>query len=408
MVLSCVVIGASHAAAEFVSTLRREGWDGEITVFGEELYLPYHRPPLSKTFLLENQTPDDILIRNSDLYDRLSVNFRLGRQVSKIDRAKKQIILGDGVKVGYDKLAICTGSRVRKLDVNGGEVRGIHYLRTVDDVKSIQASIKTRGKAIIIGGGYIGLEMAASLKKIGMKVTLLELSSRLLERVAASELAEFFARVHGEEGIEIKCNKSVSSFESTDGRVKAVACSDGSVYDADLVVVGVGILPNVELAEDAGLRIQNGIVVDQYSRTSDPDIVAAGDCTNHPNELLDCRLRLESVPNAVEQAKSAAASICGKKRVYASIPWFWSDQYDLKLQIVGINRGYDEIVLRGDYKSNRSFVLFYFRHGQLIAADCVNRPKEFMVVKQILSKRLRLDISLLSDESIPPREFIVG
>ena len=404
---SCVVIGASHAAAEVVSALRKEGWQGDITVFGEESYLPYHRPPLSKTFLLGNQSVEDIFIRNSGLYKRLDVHFILGRRVVEIDRANKQIKLDDGIRRSYDKLAICTGSRVRRLDLKGGDLQGIHYLRTVDDVRSIQKSTQPGQKALIVGGGYIGLEMAASLKKFGMKVSVLELGPRLLERVAAPELSDFFARIHMEEGIEIQCGKSVSSFEGVKGQVTRGICSDGSVFEADLVVVGVGILPNVELAEEAGLEVRNGILVDQYARTADPDVVAAGDCTNHPNEILNCRLRLESVPNAVEQAKSAAAAICGKERKYASVPWFWSDQFDVKLQIVGINSGYDEIIVRGDSKSGRSFVLFYLNQGQLIAADCVNRPKEFMAVKQIFSKRLEVDISRLSDELILPRDFIV-
>ena len=406
MNLSCVVIGASHAAAEFVSALRKEGWEGDITVFGEETHLPYHRPPLSKTFLLGKQTIDNILIRNSDLYERLNVNFVLGRRVLEINRIKKQIVLDDGTRFGYDKLAICTGSRVRKLDIKGGDLEGIYYLRTVDDVRSIQAVIRPKQKALILGGGYIGLEMAASLKKIGLSVTLLELAPRLLERVAAPELSDFFARIHKEEGINIHCGKTVCSFEYVEDRVIKATCLDGSVYTADFAVVGVGILPNIELAEEAGLQIQNGIVVDQYARTSDQDIVAAGDCTNHPNDLLDCSLRLESVPNAVEQAKSAAAATCGKDKVYSSVPWFWSDQYDLKLQIVGINTDYDEVILRGNYTSNRSFVLFYLRQGQLIGADCVNRPKEFMAVKQLFSKRLEIDVSRLSDESTLPKDFL--
>ncbi len=406
MTATCIVIGASHAAAELIPSLRKEGWEGDIIAISDEPYLPYHRPPLSKTFLTDSQDLGDILIRNRELYERLNVRFMLGQLVIGIDRGEKLVVLENGSKLNYDKLALCTGSRVREIVCKGNGLEGIHYLRTVEDVDSIKVSLKNCRKAVIIGGGYIGLEMAASLKKAGVDVTVLELAQRVLERVAAPALSEFYTRIHIEEGVDIRCNTAVSHFEGLAGRVSKVICADGGFYDADLVVVGIGIVPNVELASAAGLMVDNGILVNEYGQTDDPDIVAAGDCTNHPNQLLNRRLRLESVPNAVEQAKSAAASICGKSREYSAIPWFWSDQYDVKLQIAGLNTDYDQVIMRGDSGVGRSFALFYLLDGGLIAADCVNRPREFMQVKQALTKGLEIDTSVLSDDSIQPKAFL--
>jgi 3-phenylpropionate/trans-cinnamate dioxygenase ferredoxin reductase subunit len=405
MTQNCIVIGASHAAAQLVVSLRQEGWKGKITVIGDEPYLPYHRPPLSKGFLSGEKTAEDLLIRKQPIYDKNDIDFKLGHRVDTIDRAHKSISLDNGEVLHYDKLALCTGSRVRTVSLPGIELNGIHYLRSIKDIEAIQESVHKDKKAVIVGGGYIGLETAASLKKQGMEVTVLEMAPRVLARVTAPELSEFYTRIHSEEGVNIQTGIAVSGFEGS-GRVEKVVCADGSSFAADLVVIGVGIVPNVELAEAAGLAVENGIVVDEFARTTDPDIVAAGDVTNHPNSIYDIRLRLESVPNATDQAKSAAASLCGKDKPYSSLPWFWSDQYDLKLQIAGLSQGYDQVVIRGDKDNGRSFAAFYLKEGKLISADCVNRPQEFMFSKRLITEGKDINIKQLADESIAMKELL--
>jgi len=251
------------------------------------------------------------------------------------------------------------------------------------------------------------LELAASFRKTGMEVTVLEMAPRVLERVAAAQVSEFYTRVHREEGVNIITETSAESFMGN-GRVNSVRGTDGKDYAADIVIIGVGVIPNIELAKDAGLDTDNGIVVNEYAQTADPNIVAAGDCTFHPNKLLGNSLRLESVPNATEQAKTAAASLCGNAKLYASLPWFWSDQYDLKLQIAGVNTGYDDVVVRGDLNNSRSMAAFYLKDERVIAADCINRAPEFAVVKKALSKQLAINVSELANEAIKPRDLIIG
>ena len=408
MTSTCIIVGASHAGAELALTLRKEGWEGPIVVIGNEQYLPYHRPPLSKNFLVTDQDVNDVLIRKADFFEKFNISFRLGTHVRDIDRLNKAVTLSNGETLSYQKLALCTGSRVRKVTVPGCDLRGMYYLRNIDDVLAIKSAVKRNGKAVIVGGGYVGLEIAASLKQLGMHVTVLEMEARVLKRVTAEEVSDFFTRIHTEEGVEIMCNKSVTGFLGRDGLVDCIECQDGTYHSADLVVVGIGILPNVELAEAAGLDVENGILVDDLACTSDPHIVSAGDCTNHPNQLLDCRLRLESVPNALEQARTAASSLCGKHKPYASIPWFWSDQYNVKLQIVGLNKGYDEKIVRGDHTSGRDFVAFYLNKRKLISAECVNRPKEFLLMKQVISKGLDINIARLGDDTVAVKDLVIA
>ena len=403
----CIIVGASHAAAQLAPALRQAGWEGEILVVGDEPYLPYHRPPLSKTFLSGAKSVEDLFIRPAAFYEKNRVEFRTGR-VTAINRAEKTLELKSGGASGeesvetlnYDKLALCTGSRVRKISIPGVELEGVHYLRDIQDVEGMKSGVAEGKQALIVGGGYIGLETASALRKLGMQVTVLEMAPRILQRVAAPELSNFYTRIHTEEGVNIHTNVSVSSIVG-DTQVKGVCCTDGREYPADLVVIGVGIVPNVELAEAAGLAVDNGILVDEYCATSDSDIVAAGDCTNHFNEIYGVRLRLESVPNASEQGKVAASSLCGVSKAYNSLPWFWSDQYDLKLQIAGLSQGYDQVFIRGDISQSRSFAAFYFKQGKLISADCVNRPQEFMLSKKLISQGLEIAPERLVDESIP-------
>ncbi len=400
----CIIIGASHAGAHLAACLRMSGWKGDIQLIGSESYLPYHRPPLSKT-ALNVAVSDPQWLRPAAFYEKNNIEVLLNTEVTHIDRANREVQLANGDSLAYDKLAFCTGARVRKLRIPGADLNGIYYLRDWQDALNIRQAISTAKKAVLIGGGYIGLELAASLRKKGLDVTVLEMTERVLQRVTAPEVSIFFSRVHHEEGVEIVCNKVASEFLG-DGAVGKVRCSDGSEFDADLVIVGIGVIPNTELAQSAGLSVDDGIVVNEFAQTEDPDIVAAGDCTNHPNAMLNTRLRLESVPNAMEQAKTAALSVCGKPQAYAAHPWFWSDQYDMKLQIAGWNQDYDQVVLRGDYQHGRSFVAWYLKQGKLIAADCINRPKEFMVAKQLLAKGLAVDAHHVADDSLDPRSLL--
>jgi len=408
MTETCIIIGASHAAAQLTLSLRQEGWQGDILVIGDEPYIPYHRPPLSKAFLSGEKDIKGLLIRAAAIYEKNNIEFKLGVRVESIDRAHKTLTLDNGEVLNYAKLAICTGSRVRTVSLPGTHLQGIHYLRNVSDVERIKSDTSAGKKAVIVGGGYIGLETASVLKKLGMDVTVLEMAPRILARVTAPELSDFYTRVHKEEGVNIKTGIAVAGFEGSGEAVQRVVCADATHFDADLVVVGVGIVPNVELAQAAGLDVDNGILVDEYACTNDPDIVAAGDCSNHPNALYDIRLRLESVPNATEQSKTAAASICGKKKPYSALPWFWSDQYDLKLQIAGLSQGYDQVVIRGDKHNGRSFAAFYLKDGKLISADCVNRPQEFMISKRLIAEALDVCPEKLADDAISPRELMAS
>ncbi len=402
----CLIVGASHAAAQLSTSLRQEGWEDDILVIGDEPYLPYHRPPLSKTFLSGDKTIEELFIRPAAFYQKNNIQFKQG-WVTVINRAQQTLTLSDGTKLAYDKLALCLGARVRKASLVGEELTGVHYLRNIADVQGIQPYVAKDKRAVIIGGGYIGLETAAALRKQGMDVVVLEMADRILQRVTAPELSEFYARIHREEGVKIYTGISVTAI-CGDGHVEKVLCANGVEFAADVVIVGVGVLPNVELAEEAGIEVNNGIIVDEFCRTNDPNIVAAGDCTNHFNKIYDRRMRLESVPNAGEQGKTAAATLCGHSKEYQSLPWFWSDQYDLKLQIAGLSQGYDQVVIRGDRDASRSFAAFYFKEGHLIAADCINRPQEFMLSKKIITEGLMIKPSRLVDESIPVKDLLSG
>lgn len=394
-----VLVGASHASAQVCAGLRRDGWAGEIVMVGDEPSLPYQRPPLSKAFLAGESTLDDLLIRPAEFYAKEQVSFRQGR-VTRIDRDAQTVELDGGGTLGYDKLVLCTGARPRPLDVPGADLDGVHVLRSVADTAAIRAGLPGAARAVVVGAGYIGLEAAASLRKLGVAVTVLEVAGRVLQRVTAPEVSAFYDRVHREEGIDMRVGTGVAAVEG-DGRVSGVRLTDGQVLAADLVIVGVGVVPNVELAQEAGLEVENGIVIDAHGRTSDPDILAAGDCAAYFDTRYDRRVRLECVSSAVEQAKSVSATVCGKDRPIAALPWFWSDQFDLKLQIAGVSTGYEEIVLRGDPDGGRSFACFYFAGGRLIAADCVNRAQEFMFSKRAIAEGLSPDRALLADPQTP-------
>lgn len=403
-----LVVGAGHAAGEFAVQLRLGGFQGTITMAGEEPYLPYQRPPLSKAFLSGEIGHDRLYLKPAATYDKARIDFIPNAQAASIDRAAKTVALSDGRVLPYGKLVLATGGRPRLLnlpDKRVGKAPNLHYLRTISHVDAIRDQFKAGNKLVIVGGGYIGLEVAAVARKKGIDVTVLEAMPRVLQRVTCPELSAFYAQVHGEAGVRILVDTALTGFEFDEaGSVTAVIASEGRRIPADVVIVGIGLIPNIELAEAAGLLIDNGIAVDEYGQTSDPDILAIGDCSSHPNAYAGRRLRLESVPSALEQARSAAALLVGQKKPYTAVPWFWSDQYDLKLQMVGLNQGYDAVVLRGKPES-RSFLAFYLKDGALLAVDSVSRPQEFMITKKLVADRIKVDPARLADETHPLKEL---
>lgn len=393
----CVIVGGGQAAAQLAASLRQNKWGGDITIIGGEPIYPYHRPPLSKSYLCGEKTASEILIRSQHFYEKNDIQTVLGERATFVDRSKKVVVLANGAEIAYTKLALTTGSRVRKIATPGTLLSGVFYLRDLGSADNIRQYVSNGGKAVIVGGGYIGLETASALRKCGMDVTVLEALPRILQRVTAPEVSAFYSRIHSEEGVRIITNTTLESLQG-DGRVQSVTHGGGSTLEADMVIIGVGIIPETELAKEAGLEVENGIVVDAYARSSDHDIVAAGDCTFHYNPIYQRCLRLESVQNAVDQAKVAAATVCGKFEAYSALPWFWSDQYDLKLQIAGLSQGFDQVVIRGDIDRQRDFAAFYLREGQLIAVDAVNRPREFMAAKKALLLSRNPDPAKLADE----------
>lgn len=406
---TAIIIGAGHAGGELAIALRNEGWEGRILLLGEEAHLPYHRPPLSKAYLAGSVEKSSLAIRPQMAYDKANVEFIGGVRVSRIDRANQRLELADGSQLAYDRLAIATGGRPRPLSVPNAAVAercaNFHYLRTLDDVELIRAQLAPGKRLAIVGGGYIGLEVAASAVAQGLQVTVLEALPRVLQRVTAAELSAYYERKHREAGVDIRTGVQVADLEVTGDTVTAVLCADGSRLAADLVVVGIGLLANTELAAEAGLQVDNGILVDEHAQTSDPHIYAAGDCTNHPNALLGRRLRLESVPNALEQSRVAAANMAGKAKTYASVPWFWSDQYELKLKMVGLAEGFERLVLRGD-RATDSFSAFYLKGDKVLAADTVNRPQDFIAAKRLVAEGIAVTDAQLADDSRPLKELL--
>jgi 3-phenylpropionate/trans-cinnamate dioxygenase ferredoxin reductase subunit len=378
-----VIIGAGHAAGQAAASLRQAKFEGPITIIGDEAHVPYQRPPLSKQYLAGTQLADKVYLRAEKFYADKDIQLMLDTRATQIDPSTKTINLDNGETIAYEKLLISTGSRPRKLSIEGSDLSGIHYLRTMDDVDGIRADVKPGANLVIVGGGYIGLEVAAVGIELGMNVHVLEMEERILQRVTTPEMSAYYHKLHTDRGVHIHTQTGVTGF-SGNSSVEKVLCGDES-FDADIVIVGIGIIPNIEIAEEAGIHCDNGIVVDDHCRTSDPDIYAAGDCTNHPNPLMNKRLRLESVPNAMDQARVSTANMLGNDKVYAAIPWFWSDQYDLKLQMVGFSADGDSQVLRGDMDTHQ-FAIFYLKDGKVVAADAVNSPKEFMLCKQLVGK----------------------
>ncbi|MDE4303778.1 FAD-dependent oxidoreductase [Phaeobacter gallaeciensis] len=388
-----VVIGAGQAGSSLVAKLRKDGFDGDITLIGAETALPYQRPPLSKAYLLGEMEKERLFLRPESFYADNDITLKLGATVTGIDPAAKTVSLGDEV-ITYDQLALTTGSDPRRLPaVIGGDLDGVFVVRGLSDVDAMAPHVTTGKRVLIVGGGYIGLEAAAICAKRGLSVTLVEMADRILQRVAAPETSDYFRALHKGHGVDIREGTGLERLEGEDGKVARAVLGDGSTLDLDFVVVGVGIAPATTLAEQAGLTIENGIRVDAQGRTSDPSIWAAGDCASFPYKGE--RIRLESVPNAIDQSEIVAQNMLGAGKDYAAQPWFWSDQYDVKLQIAGLNSGYDNVVTRQGEGQSVSF--WYYKGDQLVAVDAMNDPRAYMVGKRLIDAGKTADKSVVAD-----------
>jgi len=400
-----VIAGAGQAAVQAVDTLRRRGFTGKLSMVGDEPWLPYQRPPLSKKYLAGALERERLIIRPAQFFAAHQVDTQLGRRVSEILRREQRVRLDDNTLLAYDALLLATGSRPRSLAAPGTELAGVHVLRTLADADRIRAECAPGGRMVIIGGGYIGLEVAATARGLGMEVTVLEMAERVMSRVTCLEVSRFYEAEHARQGVRIRCNETVRALHGDSGRVRAVLTEEGGEHPADIVIVAVGVAPRDELATGAGLECDNGIRIDQHCRTSDAAIYAAGDCANHFSPHYRRRLRLESVDNAFEQGATAALNLLGIPTAHDKVPWFWSDQYDLKLVIVGVCQGHDTVVTRGAAAA-RSFSACYLRGGELIAIDTVNQPKDQMAARKLIAAHARPDPDKLADAAIALRDTL--
>jgi len=398
-----VIIGAGHAAGQVVATLRQKKYSGQITLIGDEAWFPYQRPPLSKKFLSGELPADRLYVKPPSFYADAGVDVQLETTVTSIDPTAHTAHCASGKSFDYDKLVIATGSRPRTIELPGSKLAGIHYLRSIDDVNAIRSSLTEGSEVAIVGAGYIGLEVAAVVAQLGHKVTVVEMADRVMSRVVSEEVSHFYQATHTANGVNLLLSTGIKQLTGT-RHVDGLELTSGQHLPADIVIVGIGIVPNVELAEEAGLAVDNGIIVDNRCLTSDADVYAIGDCTWHPNAVLGFELRLESVHNALEQAKTAALNICGEEQTYAQVPWFWSDQFNLKLQIAGLSGGYDDTVIRGDI-STQKFSCLYLSDGRLIAIDAINSPKDFIQAKAMIASKSVIDPTVLSDQRIELKDM---
>jgi len=412
-----VIIGAGQAAAQAVETLRRRGHAGPLIVVGDENLLPYQRPPLSKKYLAGQLDADRLLIRHAEHYEQNHVELRLGFAAVSLDPSARRVEIADGSHLEYERLLLATGSRPRSLTVPGAELAGVHYLRTAADVDRLRSEFRPGRRAVVIGGGYIGLEVAATCHEAGIDITVVEAAGRVMSRVVAEVTSQFYEAEHARHGVKILCGAGVrellaggdsretDSPHSSPGteRVVGVRLTDGREIPADFVLVAIGVVPADDLARAAGLPCEDGVVVDQFCRTADPAIWAAGDCARHPNIHYGIRVRLESVDNAFEQGTSAALNMLGLTTVHDKVPWFWSDQYDLKMVIVGLPAGHDQLVVRGD-PASRAFSVCYLKNGELIAVETVNHNKDQMAARKLIMARARPDPALMKNPAMALRD----
>lgn len=400
-----LIVGAGHGGAQAAVALRQLGFAGTVAVVGDEPDLPYERPPLSKDYLVGEKAFERMLIRPAAFWAERQVVMLTGTRVAGVDAAAHRVVTESGEGIDYGKLIWATGGAPRRLSCPGHDLGGVHAIRTRSDVDALLADLAEVARVVVIGGGYIGLEAAASLSKLGKQVTVLEALDRVLARVAGEPLSRFFEVEHRAHGVTVELGIGVTALEGQDGRVSGVRLADGTLIPADMVIVGIGIVAAVEPLLAAGAAGSNGVNVDDHCRTSLPDIYAIGDCAAHHNRYADgAHIRLESVQNANDMASIAAKSISGEDKDYAATPWFWSNQYDLKLQTVGLSTGYDQTVLRGD-PATRSFSVLYFKQGRLIALDCVNNVRDYAQGRKLVEQRLVAPPEELADPARPLKEW---
>lgn len=402
-----LILGAGHAGGTAAALLRQYGFEGAITLAGEEPVLPYQRPPLSKAWLKGEADEEALELKPAQLYVEQKIEVRLGVVAERVNREARTVRFANGETLDYDILILATGARARWLDVPGADLKGLLALRSQADAESLKAALKPGAKVVIVGGGYVGLEVAASAMALGCEVVVLEREARILARVASAPLSEFFTRYHQDRGVAIETGCSVTGFAGGGGKVTAVQLADGRSISCDVAVIGVGAVANVELAKDAGLPCADGVIVDLHARTADPAIYAIGDVTHRPLIHYGRDMRLESVPNALEQAKQAASDIVGRPAPTPEVPWFWSDQYDLKLQIAGVPFDADSLVIRPGAAAN-ALAVFHLREGRIQAVEAVNSPQEFMGGKVLIAKGQAVNPLSLGDASIPMKTVMAG
>lgn len=402
-----VIVGGGHGGAQAALALRQQGFLGSIAIVGRETEPPYERPPLSKEYLAGEKPFERLYIRPPAFWAEKQIDLLLGIAVDQVDAGAKQLGLSDGSSLGYDKLIWAAGGDPRRLSCPGAELSGIHSVRTRADIDSVIAELPETEHVVVIGGGYIGLEAAAVLTKLGKRVTIVEALPRVLARVAGTALSNFFAAEHRAHGVDLRTDAQVVALEG-DGRVAQVVLADGGRLSCDLLIVGIGIVPSIAPLAAAGAKTGNGVEVDRYCRTSLPDVYAIGDCASHTNGFADgATIRLESVQNANDQASVVAKHIAGDPQPYSATPWFWSNQYDLRLQTVGLSTGHDEAILRGD-PATRSFSVVYLKQGRVIALDCVNMVRDYVQGRKLVEARLNPPIEALADPAAPLKDLIPG
>ena len=405
MQFDIVIVGAGHGGAQAAIALRQAKFEGTIAVIGDEPELPYERPPLSKEYFSGEKAFERILIRPAAFWAERNVEMLLNRRVVSVDPVTHSLSTADGATIGYGQLIWAAGGSPRRIGCAGNDLIGVHTVRTRADADRMLAELDGVEQAVVIGGGYIGLEAAAVLAKFGKKVVLLEALDRVLARVAGEPLSRFYEAEHRAHGVDVRLGAAVECIEG-EGRVTGVRMQDGTVIPAQMVIVGIGIVPAVEPLIAAGAQGGNGVAVDHQCRTSLPDIFAIGDCALHANRFADdMPIRLESVQNANDQATLVAKTIMGQDLAYDAVPWFWSNQYDLKLQTVGLSTGHDQAILRGD-PANRSFSVVYLKDGRVIALDCVNATKDYVQGRKLVVERLSPDPAALADASVPLKELV--
>lgn len=401
-----VIVGGGQAGFQAAVSLREEGYGGYITLIGDDPLSPYQRPPLSKGYLLGKVSETQILLRQEPFYVDSNISLLLNRSVEGIDRRQQRVRLSSGEHLAYDRLVLATGCRGRALEIPGADFAAVQTLKTLADARRLRARLAGTRSLTIIGGGFIGLELACAARSFGIQVHVFESSDRLMKRAVSVQTSSFYEMLHRRNGVEICLEAQVEQIEHTNSSITAVRTSMGTTR-SDTVIVGIGVVPNVEIAAAAGLTTADGIVVDERMQTSDPCIYAIGDCANHFNPYFGGRTRLESVQNAVDQARTMAANLCGKQKVYDAVPWFWSDQYDARLQIAACSTGSDSTIMRGSLDQG-AFTIFALKEGALVGAESVNRPADHLLCRRLLLADRRPTAGQLRDENVSLKDLLAA